>query len=435
MLDRFNEHIDSRLPFLRGKRSLVACSGGVDSMVLAHLAEASGLDMALAHCNFQLRGAESDGDEQFVRSWAGERGIRLFSKRFDTRAHADGNRQSIQMAARELRYAWFEELLDGNGLDFVLTAHQGDDNLETFLINLSRGTGIEGLLGIPTVNGRVVRPLLEFSREELLAHAQQEGISWREDSSNEDLKYLRNQIRHTVVPSLRALHPSFFQNVRRTQSNLQQAHGLMDNHLKETRERLFVPQGDGQRINLSALGALHPLRAYLYGLFHPYGFKDAGELERLMGSMSGKVLLSPTHSLVRDRKELILTRPMGDLGERYVIPEGKIPEKLPISLSMEGVDALGEAGRDHIYLDKEKLNFPLLLRKWEKGDYFYPFGMKGKKKLAKYFKDEKVDLPAKQRQWLLCSGKDLVWVVGRRMDRRFAVEGSTKEIIRITVKP
>src|SRR5690606_25559 len=268
----------------------------------------------------------------------------------------------------------FEELLDGNGLDFVLTAHQGDDNLETFLINLSRGTGIEGLLGIPTINGRVVRPLLEFSREELLAHAQREGISWREDSSNEDLKYLRNQIRHTVVPSLRALHPSFFQNVRRTQSNLQQAHGLMDNHLKETRERLFVPQGDGQRIDLSALGALHPLRAYLYGLFHPYGFKDAGVLARLMGSMSGKVQLSPIHSLVRDRKELILTRAMGDLGERYVIPEGKIPEKLPISLSMEGVDALGEVGMDRIYLDKEKLNFPLLLRKWEKGDYFYPFG-------------------------------------------------------------
>jgi len=405
----------------------------MDSVVLGHLSRAIGLDLVLAHCNFRLRGKESDGDEEFVRNLAKDWGIRFLSKGFDTEAHAGEQRISIQMAARELRYRWFDRLMEEHGLDFVLTAHHGDDDLETFLINLSRGTGIEGLMGIPMVNGRVVRPLLPFSREELSAHATREHISWREDHSNEDLKYLRNQIRHTVVPKLRALHPAFAQNFRKTQSNLKQAHGLMDHHIKEARDRLFGARGEAQWINIGELQGLRPLEAYLYGLFHAYGFKDVGELKQLMGAMSGKFLLSGTHRLLKDRKHLILS-PLGEVPRAWhFVPDVAEPQGLPLGLHMEKVESMGETRKDCIYLDKEKLNFPLVLRKWDKGDYFYPFGMEGRKKLAKFFKDEKVDVDSKGRQWLLCTGDDIVWVVGRRADRRFGVDPSTRQILKITL--
>lgn len=433
MLTKFNAHIDQQLPFLREKRLLLACSGGMDSVVLGHLARASGLDLVLAHCNFGLRGSESDGDEDFVRNLAGEWGIPFLAKGFDTVAHADQKRISIQMAARELRYGWFDQVLEEQALDFVLTAHHGDDDLETFLINLSRGTGIEGLMGIPMVNGRVVRPLLIFSTEELRLHAVREKLLWREDSSNLDHKYLRNQIRHTVVPKLRELHPAFLQNFRRTQSNLKQAHGLMDHHIRQTGDRLFVDQGDALWISIVELQGLRPLGAYLYGLFHPYGFKDAGELQQLMGAMSGKFLLSGTHRLLKDRENLILSPLGAATKEWHSVPDMGEPQGLPIGLHMERVESIGDLRKDCIYLDKEKLNFPLVLRKWNNGDYFYPFGMEGRKKLAKFFKDEKVDVDSKGKQWLLCSGDDIVWVVGRRADRRFGVDPSTREIIKITL--
>lgn len=411
----------------------MACSGGLDSTVLAHLAKAGGLDFVLAHCNFRLRGSESDGDEDFVRGLAEALGVRFLSKAFDTAVWAEKRRISIQMAARELRYSWFDRVMEEQDLHYVLTAHHADDDLETFLLNLSRGTGIEGLMGIPVVNGRVVRPLLAFSREELLAHATGKNISWREDSSNGDQKYLRNRIRHGVVPKLRELHPAFPENFRRTQANLKQAHGLMEHHIGDARDRLFGERGDAQWIPIGELQALQPLGAYLYGLFHPYGFKDVEEIQQLLGAMSGKFLLSATHRLLKDREHLILS-PLGEVPrERYSVPDTGEPEGLPLGLHLEKVDGIGETRKECIYLDKEKLNFPLVLRKWDNGDYFYPFGMKGRKKLAKYFKDEKVDVGSKAKQWLLCSGDEIVWVVGRRADRRFGVEPSTREILRITL--
>lgn len=432
MLNRFKKHIEANFPFLKGKRLLVACSGGVDSVVLAHLCQKSGLDITLIHCNFGLRGAESDGDEDFVRRLAEQMGVEVLVKQFDTEAYVEKNRGSIQMAARELRYQWFQELLDNQVFDYVLTAHHADDSLETFLINLSRGTGMEGLMGIPEVNGKTIRPLLVFSQEEILQYTETENIAWREDSSNAASKYLRNKIRHEIVPKLKELHPAFLQSFMKTQTHLKQTNILVDNYVKEIRSRLFVSDGDSYRISTKELQKFQPVEFYLYGLFREYGFTEWGDVKHLLTAMSGKQVISKTHRLLKDREHLILSRLEEKPHKVFYIYEKDFGSDLPMNLKMENVNTIEKLGKNTIYLDKEKLNFPLVLRNWEKGDYFYPFGMMGRKKLSKFFKDEKMDVISKEKQWLLCSNNDIVWVVGRRADERFKVGDSTRQILRIT---
>ncbi|MEE1963577.1 tRNA lysidine(34) synthetase TilS [Allomuricauda taeanensis] len=432
MLEKFKKHVDLNLPFLKGKRLLVACSGGVDSVVLAHLTQRSGLDMTLAHFNFGLRATESDGDEDFVRRLAEQLGVEVLVKRFDTEAYAEKNRGSIQMAARDLRYQWFQEVLEKEGFDFLVTAHHADDNVETFLINLSRGTGIEGLLGIPEVNGKTVRPLLVFSQEEVMAYAQAEHILWREDSSNTSNKYLRNRIRHEVVPKLKELHPTFLQNFMRTQSHLLQTHVLMDNYIQTIKAKLFEENGGSITIDIGELQRLQPTAAYLYEIFKAYGFTEWDDVHHLLTAMSGKEVVSKTHRLVKDRQHLILSELESIPKRSYLIFENEEQPDLPLNLNLEDVNSIEKSGQNTIFMDKEKLNFPLVLRNWEKGDYFYPFGMQGRKKLSKFFKDEKMDVVSKEKQWLLCSDNDIVWVVGKRADERFKVEDSTRQIVKIT---
>ncbi|WP_318345060.1 tRNA lysidine(34) synthetase TilS [Flagellimonas baculiformis] len=432
MLEKFKKHLDLDLPFLKGKRLLVACSGGVDSVVLAHLSQKLGLDMALAHCNFGLRGAESDGDEDFVRRLAEKLGVEVLVKRFDTEAYAENNRGSIQMAARDLRYQWFQEVLEKEGFDFLVTAHHADDNLETFLINLSRGTGIEGLLGIPEVNEKIIRPLLVFSQDEVLEYAQSEQIQWREDSSNASNKYLRNRIRHEVLPKLKELHPTFLQNFIQTQSHLLQSHTLVENHIQTVKAKLFVENAGNITIDIGELERLQPTAAYVYALFKEYGFTEWDDVNHLLTAMSGKEVVSKTHRLVKDRQYLILSELESGPKRSYLIFEDEKQPDLPLNLSLENVKSIEKSGHNTIFMDKEKLNFPLVLRNWEKGDYFYPFGMQGRKKLSKFFKDEKMDVVSKEKQWLLCSDNDIVWVVGKRADERFKVEDSTRHIVKIT---
>ncbi|KAB7530863.1 tRNA lysidine(34) synthetase TilS [Flagellimonas olearia] len=433
MLKPFSEHMGTNLPFLKEKSLLVACSGGVDSVVLAHLCVAADLKVTLAHCNFQLRGDESDGDEAFVRNLSYELGIEVMVKSFDTEKYAEAHRGSIQMAARELRYQWFNELLGSEKFDYIMTAHHADDDLETFLINLSRGTGIEGLSGIPVQNEKVIRPLLNFSRQEILSYAKDNNLQWREDSSNSESKYLRNKIRLDIVPQLKALHPTFLKNFMRTQAHLEQTQSLVRHHMEEIRARLFESDGDTIRISVEKLQELKPTAGYLYELFQAYGFTEWNDVEGLLHAMSGKEVLSKTHRLVKDRTHLILSPIETGPEEVFWILDNVKELEHPINLRLQNVKAVENTGRNVIYLDKEKLNFPLQLRNWEKGDYFYPYGMKGKKKLSKFFKDEKVDVISKEKQWLLCSDDIIVWVVGRRADERFKVEDSTKEILKITL--
>ncbi|MEQ5792419.1 tRNA lysidine(34) synthetase TilS [Muricauda sp. NFXS6] len=432
MFPKFKEHIDQEISFLKGKKLLLACSGGLDSVVLMHLCEATNLNIVLAHCNFKLRGGESDGDEDFVRQLAFKFGIQVFVKQFETEQYAEKQRLSVQMAARKLRYQWFDELLLAKGFDYVLTAHHADDNLETFLINLSRGTGIDGLSGIPEVNGQVVRPLLPFSRSEILEYAESEGIAWREDSSNASSKYLRNKIRHQLVPPLKELHPTFLQNFLNTQNHLQQTNDLVTNHLNEVKSKLFKSRDGNIKMAISELEQLQPLESYLYGLFQGYGFTEWNDVAGLLTAESGKQVFSKTHRLLKDRDCLILSKIESQPNGTYPVHWDKCHNELPVQLKLELVDAIDEQAKNVVFLDKEKLMFPLALRNWEKGDYFYPFGMQGKKKLSKFFKDEKIDLFSKEKQWLLCSDNKIVWVVGKRADERFKVEDSTRQILKIT---
>ncbi|SNZ00119.1 tRNA(Ile)-lysidine synthase [Flagellimonas pacifica] len=433
MLERFKTHIQNNFSFLMGKRLLLACSGGLDSVVLAHLSVWSDLDVTLAHCNFNLRGEESDGDELFVRNLADELKTEVEVKPFNTQEQVQLGKGSVQMVARKLRYHWFNELMDDKGFDYILTAHHTDDNLETFLINLSRGTGLDGLSGIPAQNDKVIRLLLNFSRNEILDYAQKEKIKWRDDSSNQDNKYLRNKIRLEIVPQLKELHPTFLENFKQTQTYLHQTSAIVEQHIEALKKSLFKREGDRFEINIERLRELQPVEAYLYQLFNTYGFTEWGDVKQLLTAMSGKEVHSKTHRLLKDREYLILSKMELDNKETYFVSEKKCNVETPVPLKMDEVKTIGETSKNTIFLDKEKLNYPLILRNWEKGDYFYPFGMQGKKKISKFFKDEKMDVLSKEKQWLLCSGNNIVWVIGKRLDERFKVDDSTKTILKITL--
>ncbi|TMU56710.1 tRNA lysidine(34) synthetase TilS [Flagellimonas algicola] len=433
MQAQFETHIQNHFPFLKEGKVLVACSGGLDSVVLAHLCNQAGMYIALAHCNFKLRGDESDGDEEFVRELAETLEVEVHKKSFDTVKYAEENRGSIQMAARKLRYDWFEELMEAHGFQYVLTAHHADDALETFLINLSRGTGIDGLSGIQAQNGNVIRPLLPFSRQAILDFAQKEHLEWREDSSNEDTKYLRNKIRHQLVPKLKELHPTFLQNFGVTQEHLNHSRNLISNYIDSVRADLFEERDDEIRINIENMLQLRPLESHLYELFKEYGFVVWEDTKALSMASSGKELHSKTHRLLKDRSHLILSKNGNAVNQKYWIVNQKSLVKFPVPLKFEHADSIENSSPQVIFVDKEKLNYPLLLRKWEKGDYFYPFGMQGKKKLSKFFKDEKMDVFSKEKQWLLCSGDAIVWVLGKRLDERFKVETTTQQILKISL--
>ena len=432
MLAEFKKHIENNFHGLQSKPCLLACSGGLDSVVLTHLCRQSQMDFVLAHCNFNLRGDESDEDEKFVKNLAKKLNIKIFVTHFDTIGYMNKNKVSIEMAARELRYAWFAEIMKENRLELLLIAHHADDNLETFLINLSRGTGIEGLKGIPAKTSLIARPLLPFSREQILTYANDEKLAWREDSTNQETVYLRNMIRHEVVPKLKELHPTFLNNYQMTQSYLADTASMLSDYIALLKSKLWLVEKDVVKIKVTELLKLKPTKSYLHALFHDYGFKAWDDMEDLLSGMSGKEVRSKTHRLVKDRAYLLLQELDSKTDTRFLIQANDTTIEKPIRLIIAEVDTISETAENILYVDKSTLKYPMVVRKWEKGDYFYPFGMTGKKKLSKYFKDEKIDVISKQKQWLLCTGDDIVWVIGKRADNRFKVKAETKKIVKIT---
>ncbi len=433
MLHEFKKHLDLKFQNLLEAPFLLACSGGVDSVVLVHLCAELQLDFSIAHCNFKLRGAASDADEAFVKDVAIRLNKKYFSRTFDTIGYIHTQKVSLQVAARELRYAWFSKILEENNITTVVTAHQTDDNLETFLINLSRGTGIEGLTSIPEKTTAISRPLLPFSRDEILRYAQEHQLDWREDESNKETKYLRNKIRHTIVPNLKELHPNFLNNFLKTQAFLEQTARLLEAHMEELRDTIFKKEKDILKIEINILEKLIPLEAYIYQLFRPYGFHDAQAIISLFGSLSGKELLSGTHRLLKDRNSFLLQEIKESTADFYLLKEGETSMLYPVHLKKEVVLSIDEIASNCLYVDAKTLTFPLIVRKAKIGDYFYPFGMQGRKKLSKFFKDEKYSQIDKENQWLLCSEKNIVWVIGKRIDNRFKVSPETKEIIKFTL--
>jgi tRNA(Ile)-lysidine synthase len=432
VLEKIQNHIKSRFPFLENSKLLIAISGGMDSVVLTHLCHKMKLNFALVHCNFNLRGEESDADEDFVLQLAEDLNLEVFIENFDTETYAKTHKLSTQMAARELRYSWFNDLMDQLHFDYLLTAHHADDNLETFLINLSRGTGLEGLTGIPEINGTIVRPLLTFSRQELEAYAIENKMGWREDSSNMTTKYLRNKIRHDVIPALKEANPQVLQNFNKTLSFLQDSYEIIEDRIAEIQKKVVSVEDDLVTLDIKKLQKLYNPKAYLYQLLKDFNFTEWDDVTALLKAQSGKQIFSETHRLLKDRETLILSKRVTKNDVSIRILENETQSDAPFGiLQIEDVDKITTNDFNSIYVDKHLLKFPLKLRKWIKGDYFYPFGMQGKKKLSKYFKDEKLSLIDKENVWLLCSEDDIVWIINRRADNRFKVTEKTNQILKI----
>ncbi|MCF6133397.1 tRNA lysidine(34) synthetase TilS [Flavobacterium wongokense] len=434
MLQKFQNHISANFPFLQGRKLLLATSGGIDSMVLLHLCQQSGLDVRAAHCNFQLRGEESDADEAFVKSECEKLGVLLFVAHFDTKKFSEEHKLSIQVTARTLRYDWFQTLLINNDYDYILTAHHLDDSLETFLINFTRASGLDGLTGIPKQNGYIIRPLLAFSRNEIEDFAHKNNIKWREDSSNASDKYLRNKLRHDVIPILKELNPSLLSSFESTISNLQQAQTMVDDASRIVYRKVVSDINFQKRINLPELMQLPNYQAYLYQWLEPFGFSDWPSVNELVHAQSGKQIHSQKHTLLKDREELIVFERKVQETESFLIEKDQKDVKFPLKLSFCNVDDISVQTTNTIFVDQEKLQFPLQIRKWEEGDFLYPFGMTGKKKLGKFFKDEKFSLIDKSEAWLLCSDNQIVWVIGKRQDDRFKVTQQTTQILQIQLQ-
>ncbi|SKB43911.1 tRNA lysidine(34) synthetase TilS [Maribacter arcticus] len=433
MLKAFKKHIEDSFPELLDNHFIIACSGGLDSMVLTDLCQQAQLQFSLAHCNFRLRGEDSIGDENFVREYGEKLGIVVYVTHFDTIDYVNEHKGSVQMAARELRYTWFEQLLVQHNIPYILTAHHANDNVETFLINLSRGTGIDGLIGIPAKTAILRRPLLPYTRQELELYAEEHELNWREDASNTDTKYLRNKIRLEIIPKLSELHPTFFDNFNNTIHYLSQTETIASACLGKLKEELFIEIDNKFEISISKLKKLNPLSTYLYGLFNEYGFKELENLEALLDGLSGKQLVSSTHVLVKNRDVLLLS-PIDkkeDEEQEFLIKENLVEINHPLSLKFSVVPERYNNSLKEIFVQKNTLKYPLVIRKWKKGDYFYPLGLNHKKKLSKFFKDEKVDVLSKEEIWLLCSNEQIVWVIGMRADHRFRVENSAEEILKI----
>tara|TARA_R110002072_G_scaffold236749_1_gene394270 strand:- start:1746 stop:3062 length:1317 start_codon:yes stop_codon:yes gene_type:complete len=438
MLSKFQSHLDVRFSFLKNEKLLVACSGGLDSVVLTHLLVKCGYDITLAHCNFSLRGNESDTDSQFVIQLSKKLELPIYTETFETEAFADEHGLSIQMAARTLRYQWFEELSGQLKIKYILTGHHLDDDLETFLINFSRGTGLKGLTGIPEYNQKIIRPLLAFSRSEILAFAERHNLKWRDDSSNFSNKYLRNALRLDVIPKWKEVTPALLHNYKTTREHLQNSQLLIEDYVALIFTYVVEETKEGYRLSVSKLKKLPNVKALLYELLVPFGFTAWDDIYELLSGQSGKQVVSRTHILLKNRDYLILQSISSDNShtdsqEIQILRDTQSIEK-PVKISFERVKELEDVSKETIFVDYDLLKFPLRLRRWREADVFHPFGMIGKKKISKFFKDEKLSLLAKKKIWLLLSGDEVVWVLGLRADNRFKVTSKTKTILKIQLQ-
>ncbi|MDA9087169.1 tRNA lysidine(34) synthetase TilS [Polaribacter sp.] len=440
MLQKLSHILQQNFPFLKDKKLLIAISGGIDSVVLTHLLSVLNFNISLAHCNFNLRNTASDLDTVFVKELAEKLQIKCFTTSFQTAKIAKENKESTQITARNLRYTWFQETLQAHHFDFVLTAHHADDNLETFLINLTRGSGLDGFTGIPEVNGNIIRPLLKFSRNEIESFAKENGILWREDQSNASTKYVRNKIRHKILPVLKEINPSLLETFSKTIEHLKESAQIIDDSIEKISKNVVLKENGIAKFKVDKLQQLSNPKAYLYQLLKTYNFSEFNDIYNLLSAQSGKQVFSKTHVLLKDRDVLILSK-RENLSEdqkaqevTFSISKNTAKITTPVHLTLEEVTEQSIQNKNTIYVSKESLKHPLIIRKWENGDYFYPAGMQGKKKLSKYFKDEKLSLLEKQNTWLLCSADDsIIWIIGMRKDNRFKIETKTsKTYLKIT---
>ena len=432
MVTAFKKHIEAHFPALADQKILIACSGGLDSIVLLHLLQKIGLTLGVAHCNFKLRGDHSDADLSFVKTIAANLGVPVFTTVFDTKAYAKTQGVSTQVAARELRYEWFYSTARANGYDRIATGHHADDDLETFFINLSRVTGLRGLTGIASNTEQLIRPLLPFSRAQIMQFAKKEELFWREDSSNSTRDYLRNKLRLDVIPAFKGVNKTVLQNFQQTQQHLKESQALLEDYITLVTKLVVSHTDAGYEIDIKQLQALPNTNTLLFELLYPYGFTDFKAIASILESEVGKKVLSKQYVLHKDRNHLVLTTREQVVDSRvYCIDAKQQSCTIPIKLNFTKVAQVGEHEPHSLYVDAAKLTYPLKVRAWRLDDVFHPFGMKGKKKLTKFFKDEKLSLLSKNSVWVLESGDEIVWVIGLRPDDRYKVTSATKEVLKI----
>ena len=435
MLQKFKQHLHQNFPFLEDSKLLIAISGGIDSVVLAHLCSQLNLNFSLCHCNFNLRGQESDDDEAFVTSLAESLKTPVYTTSFETEKYAKKNKVSIQVAARDLRYTWFYELLGTKGYNYVLTAHNTNDNLETFIINLTRGSGLEGFTGIPPVNQKSVRPLLAFSRDDITLFAIKNGIVWREDRSNASIKYVRNKVRHKVIPILKELNPHVLESFQNTIEYLNESQSIINDAVKNITANVVSYENDVLKISCKEIDKLSNKKAYLYQLLQAYGFTAWNDIVDLISAQPGKQVFSNTHRLLKDRNFLILTTINKSQSIKGpILIDQKVSEITnPIKLTIQNTDDYTSKNKEQIIIDKDLVNYPLSLKKWHHGDAMYPTGMIGSKKISQLFKDNKLSLLDKEKIWILADAKDhIIWVIGLRQDRRYLANKTSKNRLKIS---
>ncbi|HZY80038.1 MAG TPA: tRNA lysidine(34) synthetase TilS [Cyclobacteriaceae bacterium] len=435
MRERFQKFIGKHDLCSRTQRVFVAVSGGIDSMVLLDLFVQSGYNITCAHVNFGLRGEESDEDERFVRDRCNHLGIPFLSKPVATKNYATGKGISIQMAARELRYQWFSELLNDSEGSVLATAHHINDSGETMLLNLIRGTGIDGLTGIPIKKDGIIRPLAFATRSEIDQYAAAHLITWREDESNLDDHYQRNFLRHRVMGLLKQLNPSLDDTLSRNSTRMGGERELIERSLAELKED-FVVDGDGTiRIDKSIFDGFIHKSGVLLRMIEPFGFNfaTAESIVAAMNGQPGKSFFSTTHQLVVDRKYLIISA-LNELGETE-ISQGSKQVSLGNQTLQINESTNVEIPKDHSIasLDLKKITFPLTWRKWKEGDSFQPLGMKGRKKVSDFLIDEKISLTGKQTTTVLISGGEIIWVVGMRIDDRYKITPATNNVLVISL--
>lgn len=429
MKERFEQYIQEHQLFKPGHRLLIGVSGGVDSVVLVDLCLASGYKIGIAHCNFQLRGIESDRDEAFTQSLAQQLGVPFHLTRFDTKKIAEESRQSIEETARQLRYVWFDQLCEEHRYDRLLTAHQADDNIETAFMHFVRGTGIRGLRGMLPLQRRQARPLLFARRKEVEQYAADQQLQFVEDSSNQDTQFTRNYFRKELIPALQQKFPEASENMLATIDHLREAAELYQQSLDRHIQRLVHRKGNEIHLPLRLLKKQSTLPTILWEILRDYGFQSAQlpDLLRLLDAEPGKYVASATHRFIQHRQWMIIAPQAKELAQTILIEgEGDIPFAQGHLQVKQTTDShwlfryQPVSGKEHTLEVSKPLSFPLVLRPWKAGDYFYPVGMQGKKKkVARFLIDQKLSKTEKEKVWVLESAQRLVGVLGYRKDERF----------------
>ncbi|MDP4239485.1 MAG: tRNA lysidine(34) synthetase TilS [Bacteroidota bacterium] len=420
-------------------RIIVGVSGGADSVVLLHVLLSLGYDCIIAHCNFHLRMQESDRDELFVRNLANDLKVPYYSIDFDTIKYADEQKISIEMAARDLRYAWFYELLYQHEAQAIAVAHHADDSIETLLMNLIRGTGLRGLTGIQPRNHKVVRPLLCCTRLEIEAYLVHNDLDHIEDSTNATIDYQRNRFRLEVLPLLTEINPAVRQTLYDSLDRFEGVWAVYQQAIDRMKQEVIRNESGIIKMDIDSIKRQVHVPTLMYELLHPFGFGPAliAQITEQLDGESGKVFFSDSHRLLKDRKFLILSEIEEDTAGEYPITERDTIIEQPFSLKINkllvapGFQVSKELNRIHV--DASRLAFPLLLRRWQEGDTFCPFGMKQRKKVSNFFIDNKLSLLEKKHSWMLVSNGEIVWIVGQRMDNRFRVTKDTTEVIEFTI--